>query len=110
MKPLDLHPHPDRRAKHRTQGSSVPVSALRAFLLFLLGTGLAAAKPNIIFVIADDLGYGDLGSYGQKTIQTPVLDKLAADGIRFTQHYSGCTVCAPSRSALMTGLDTGSTW
>jgi arylsulfatase A-like enzyme len=70
----------------------------------------AAQKPNIVFIIADDLGYGDLGCYGQKTIRTPVLDKLAAEGIRFTQHYSGSTVCAPSRSTLMTGLDTGSTW
>ncbi len=69
-----------------------------------------AAKPNIVFIIADDLGYGDLGCYGQKTIQTPVLDTLASEGIRFTQHYSGSTVCAPSRSALMTGLDTGCTW
>ena len=86
------------------------LNAMRGFLLFFLGIGLAAAKPNIVFVIADDLGYGDLGCYGQKTIQTPVLDKLAAGGIRFSQHYSGCTVCAPSRSALMTGLDTGSTW
>jgi arylsulfatase A-like enzyme len=94
---------------HRA-GPPACLNAMRAFLLFFLGIGLAAAKPNIIFVIADDLGYGDLGCYGQKTIQTPVLDKLAAGGIRFTQHYSGCTVCAPSRSALMTGLDTGSTW
>jgi arylsulfatase A-like enzyme len=70
----------------------------------------AAAKPNIIFIITDDLGYGDLGCYGQKTTKTPVLDKLAAEGIRFTQHYSGSTVCAPARSTLMTGLDTGSTW
>lgn len=70
----------------------------------------AAQKPNIVFIIADDLGYGDLGCFGQKKIQTPVLDKLAAEGIRFTQHYSGSTVCAPSRSSLMTGLDTGSTW
>jgi arylsulfatase A len=70
----------------------------------------AAPKPNIVFIIADDLGYGDLGCFGQKTIKTPVLDKLAADGIRFTNHYSGSTVCAPSRSSLMTGLDTGSTW
>jgi arylsulfatase A len=78
--------------------------------MFLLGIGFAAAKPNIVYIIADDLGYGDLGCYGQKQIQTPVLDKLAADGIRFTQHYSGSTVCAPARSSLMTGLDTGSTW
>jgi arylsulfatase A-like enzyme len=70
----------------------------------------AIEKPNIIFIIADDLGYGDLGCYGQKTIKTPELDRLAANGIRFTQHYAGSTVCAPSRSALMTGLDTGSTW
>lgn len=83
---------------------------MRIFLAFLLTATFAAAKPNIIFIIADDLGYGDLGCYGQKTTQTPVLDKLAAEGIRFTQHYSGSTVCAPSRSTLMTGLDTGSTW
>jgi arylsulfatase A len=83
---------------------------MRIFALFLFSIGLATAKPNIIFIIADDLGYGDLGCYGQKTIKTPVLDKLAAEGVRFTQHYSGSTVCAPSRSALMTGLDTGSTW
>lgn len=83
---------------------------MRTILLSLLGIGLAVAKPNIVFIIADDLGYGDLGCYGQKTTKTPVLDKLAAEGIRFTQHYSGSTVCAPARSALMTGLDTGSTW
>jgi len=80
------------------------------FLILLLAVSLASAKPNIIFIITDDLGYGDLGCYGQKTTQTPVLDKLAAEGIRFTQHYSGSTVCAPARSTLMTGLDTGSTW
>jgi arylsulfatase A-like enzyme len=83
---------------------------VRTLLISLLAVGLAAAKPNIIFIIADDLGYGDLGCYGQKTTKTPVLDKMAAEGIRFTQHYSGSTVCAPARSALMTGLDTGSTW
>lgn len=83
---------------------------MRTFLILLLAVSLASAKPNIIFIITDDLGYGDLGCYGQKTTQTPVLDKLAAEGIRFTQHYSGSTVCAPARSTLMTGLDTGSTW
>jgi len=66
-----------------------------------------AGKPNIIFILADDLGYGDIGCYGQKQIQTPNLDKMAADGIRFTQHYAGSTVCAPSRCVLMTGLHTG---
>jgi arylsulfatase A-like enzyme len=65
--------------------------------------------PNIIYILADDLGYGDLGCYGQKRIETPHLDQLAKDGIRFTRHYSGSTVCAPSRSALMTGLHTGHT-
>ncbi len=82
----------------------------KLLLLITLTLPLAAAKPNIIFIIADDLGYGDLGCYGQKKIKTPVLDKLAADGIRFTQHYSGSTVCAPARSTLMTGVDTGKTW
>src|SRR6184192_1986927 len=67
----------------------------------------APAKPNIIFILADDLGYGDLGCYGQKKIRTPNLDRLAADGMRFTQCYAGSTVCAPSRCSLMTGLDTG---
>lgn len=64
-------------------------------------------KPNIIFILADDLGYGDLGCYGQKRIKTPNLDRMAAEGMRFTQHYAGSTVCAPSRCVLMTGLHTG---
>src|SRR3989454_10635059 len=66
-----------------------------------------ARKPNIVFILADDLGYGDLGCYGQKVIQTPNIDRLAADGVRFTQAYAGDTVCAPSRCALMTGKHTG---
>lgn len=65
--------------------------------------------PNIIYILADDLGYGDLSVYGQKNFQTPNIDKLAAQGMLFTQHYSGSTVCAPSRSALMTGMHTGHT-
>jgi len=64
-------------------------------------------KPNIIYILADDLGYGDLGCYGQKKIKTPGLDRLAARGLRFTSHYSGSTVCAPSRCTLMTGMHTG---
>ncbi len=63
--------------------------------------------PNIVLIVADDLGYGDLGSYGQQRIETPALDKLATEGLRFTQFYAGSTVCAPSRAALMTGLHTG---
>mgnify|MGYP001484953493 CR=1 FL=1 len=66
-------------------------------------------KPNIIFIMADDLGYADLGCYGQKIIQTPNIDKLAKEGMRFTQTYSGSSVCAPARSVLMTGLHTGHT-
>lgn len=66
-------------------------------------------RPNIIFIMADDLGYGDLGCYGQKLIKTPHIDKLAKEGIRFTQCYAGSTVCAPSRSVLMTGKHTGHT-
>ena len=64
-------------------------------------------RPNIIWIMADDLGYGDLGCYGQKKIKTPHIDKLAAEGMRFTQAYAGSSVCAPSRSALMTGLHNG---
>ena len=65
--------------------------------------------PNILFIMADDLGYGDLGCYGQKVIQTPHIDQLASDGMRFTRCYAGSPVCAPSRSVLMTGLHTGHT-
>lgn len=65
------------------------------------------AHPNIILILADDLGYGDLGCYGQKRIQTPNLDALAAEGMRFTRCYAGSPVCAPSRAVLMTGLHTG---
>jgi arylsulfatase A len=67
-------------------------------------------KPNIIYILADDLGYGDLSCYGQQKFSTPHIDRLAAEGKLFTQHYAGSTVCAPSRSALMTGLHTGHTY
>src|SRR5688500_15668385 len=63
--------------------------------------------PNIIVILADHLGYGDLGCYGQDKIQTPRLDRMAAEGMRFIQCYAGSTVCAPSRCALMTGQHTG---
>lgn len=82
-----------------------------------LACGLSAAaqkaakrtRPNIIFILADDLGYGDLSCYGQKKFQTPNIDRLAAQGVRFTQAYAGTAVCAPSRSSLFTGLTTGHT-
>lgn len=78
------------------------------FLFLLCAAAVQAAdKPNIIYILVDDLGYGDLGCYGQKMLTTPHLDKLAAEGVKFTRHYAGCTVCAPSRCVLMTGLHTG---
>jgi arylsulfatase A-like enzyme len=66
-------------------------------------------RPNIVYLLADDLGYGDLGCYGQDKFATPHIDTLARQGLRFTQHYAGSTVCAPSRSVLMTGQHTGHT-
>jgi len=66
--------------------------------------------PNLIYVMADDLGWRDLGSYGQEKIRTPRLDRMAAEGLRFTQYYAGSTVCAPSRASLMTGMHTGHAW
>ncbi len=73
-------------------------------------TGLAAPKPNVLFLLADDLGYGEMGAFGQRHMQTPHLDRLAAEGMRFTQAYAGETVCAPSRCALMTGQHNGHSW
>lgn len=66
-----------------------------------------SSKPNIIYIMADDLGYGHLGCFGQKDIKTPNIDKMAAEGMRFTDHYAGSALCAPSRCVLMTGLHTG---
>ncbi len=73
-----------------------------------LAAGASAAdKPNIVLILADDLGWGDIGCNGQKTLTTPNIDRMAAEGMRFTRHYAGSTVCAPSRCVLMTGLHTG---
>lgn len=83
-------------------------------LLCLLTVGAVAwggkQRPNIVYILADDLGYGDLGCYGQNVIRTPHIDALAREGLRFNQHYSGSTVCAPSRSCLLTGKHTGHTF
>lgn len=79
--------------------------ATNSFIGTVIGT--QAPPPNVIFILADDLGYGDLGCYGQKLIQTPNLDRIAKEGMRFTQMYAGSTVCAPSRAVLMTGRHMG---
>ena len=82
-------------------------------LLLLVGATPAFCqdrpRPNIIFILADDLGWGDLGCFGQKHIRTPHIDRLATEGTRFTNVYAGASVCAPSRSVLMTGQHTGHT-
>ena len=82
----------------------ISILLLSSFLSFPL---IAERKPNVIFILADDLGYNELGSYGQKKIKTPHLDQLANEGIRFTRNYSGNAVCAPSRCVLMTGKNPG---
>ena len=85
-----------------------PLSVAVALLLAGCALDPPAQQPlNIIYMLADDLGYGELGSYGQTKIRTPHLDALAAQGMRFSDHYSGSPVCAPSRGTLMTGLHTG---
>lgn len=87
--------------------------AAAAAVSMVSGCGSSAAAkaakktPNIIYILADDLGYGDLSCYGQTKFQTPNIDRLSTEGLKFTQHYSGCTVCAPSRCCLMTGMHTG---
>ncbi len=91
--------------------SNLIVSFVSLVLLGFVGAAAAAepSRPNVIVILADDLGYGHAGCYGQKKIATPNLDQLAAEGMRFTQFCSGACVCAPARSTLMTGLHTGRT-
>lgn len=92
------------------------ISFFTSLTLFLFSTGLVLAdhhekaKPNVIFIMADDLGYGDLGCFGQTKIKTPRLDQMATEGMKLTQFYAGTTVCAPSRCVLMTGQHTGRCW
>ena len=91
--------------------------SLKTFSLVAAGTCIAGCvpaekqveRPNIIYILADDLGYGELGCYGQQKIETPNIDALAGSGILFTQHYTGSPVCAPARSVLLTGLHSGRT-
>ncbi|MGW6704474.1 sulfatase-like hydrolase/transferase [Streptomyces sp. NPDC054956] len=98
--------------RHFLAGSAAAAAGLAALPQLAQPSRAAAAEPaggppNIVVVLADDLGYGDLGAYGQKLITTPRIDRLAAEGLRFTDAYSAAAVCAPSRAALLTGLHTG---
>ena len=86
-----------------------PVALIFLLVSCVCFAAQSAPPPNIIFILADDLGYGELGCYGQQKILTPNLDRMAAEGLRFTQFYAGSTVCAPSRSVLMTGRHVGHT-
>src|SRR5581483_8677653 len=90
-----------------TRLSQTALVALTAGLLVASPGRAADRPPNVVFILADDLGYGDLGCFGQKLIKTLCIDRLAAEGVRFTQAYAGETVCAPSRCALMTGQHNG---
>jgi arylsulfatase len=93
----------DRRKFVKAVGAGAATLALADLQACMPGR----RQPNIVLIVADDLGYGELGSYGQQKIRTPNLDRMAAEGMRFTQHYSGSPVCAPSRCVLLTGLHTG---
>lgn len=81
--------------------------AIATFGCFSLSEETDPSKPNIVLILADDLGYGDLSCYGQEILSTPNLDEMAREGVMFTNHYTGSTVCAPSRASLLTGLHTG---
>ncbi|MCD0462252.1 arylsulfatase [Roseiconus lacunae] len=92
----------------------LPIGAVVLLVFFLVQamSGLtqqteAASPPNIVFILADDLGYGELGCYGQEKIKTPNIDRLASQGVRFLDHYTGAPVCAPARCTLMTGQHLG---
>src|SRR5262245_2199714 len=81
------------------------LAAVATLVLAVTPTGAADVprKPNVVFILADDLGINDLGCYGRKDHHTPHLDRLATDGVRFTTSYAACSVCSPTRAALMTG-------
>src|SRR5688572_19123247 len=102
-------------------GVRMTVPRIRVALMVFLAAGFIGqtsvgsrqqkpSRPNVLLIQADDLGYGDLSAYGQARFSTPSLDQLAREGIRFTEYYAGSTVCAPSRTTLMTGLHTGHAW
>lgn len=97
------------KTRKRKSGGLIPLLPVLLFAGMEAGAAPAALRPNVIFILADDLGYGDLSCYGQKKFTTPNIDRLASEGMKFTRHYCGCTVCAPSRSTVMTGQHTGHT-
>ena len=104
--------HPLGNSPHR----GVTVAGHLCLVMVLLTVGFASAagpaaveKPNIIYIVSDDLGYGDLGCYGQKRVKTPRLDRMAREGLRFTDHYAGHTLCRHSRLVFLTGYHTGNT-
>lgn len=103
-------PGADRAPSQRVGGRARRwLGLVGAWCAAALALAAQAPRPNLVLIVADDLGYGELGSYGQRQIATPHLDRLAADGLRFTQFYAGSPVCAPARSVLMTGQHTGHT-
>lgn len=117
MHTLELHNRRSMRlpARARNPPRPVAVAMILAAIFFLASShsfiqAQPVKKPNVIYILADDLGYGDLSCYGQKHFQTPNIDNLARQGMMFTNHYSGSPVCAPSRSSLMTGLHSGHTY
>jgi uncharacterized sulfatase len=91
----------------RVIGDSIRLAAIVGVCWLPSSCCASEARPNFIFILADDLGYGDLGCFGQKHIKTPNLDRLCAEGMKLTNHYSGSTVCAPSRYTLITGRHIG---
>ena len=107
-RPDKSDPNPDAGySMHLCYKAFVLLALLLPFPTSVIAQTTRPSRPNIIVILADDLGYGDLGCFGQKTLKTPAIDGMAAEGIRFTQFYAGSTVCAPSRCVLMTGRHTG---
>ncbi|MDD5521172.1 MAG: arylsulfatase [Kiritimatiellae bacterium] len=96
-----------RRDFVKITGMGLSMAIMPEFLNAVITSSSVRSKPNIIFILADDMAHGDLGCFGQKKIKTPNIDRMAKEGIRFTQLYTGTSVCAPSRASLMTGLNMG---
>jgi arylsulfatase A len=104
---LPLQNQPSHAVRLRLQFLMKFILTVLALGVLLLSGGVAAEKPNIIFILSDDLAQGDIGAYGQKLIHTPRIDRMAKEGVRFTKAFCGTSVCAPSRASLITGLHSG---